>query len=317
MTEIVTPPEGNGFLAPGLYRVDSSRYHGDQLMAAPALSSTIAKLLLTRSPAHAFLACPRLNPGFVSPATKTFDIGRAFHAQILGAGDEYVTIPADFLASNGAVSTKAAKEFVADARANGLTPIKAEESDELERMTSVARDRLAQVGITIDPARSEIAVLAEVDGVAVRALIDHAPSGRDLLLDVKTTENASLDACIRSVTSYNYAVQAAHYTDAWHAVTGERRRFIFCFVEKAAPYEVALVELYDALGAEADWMETARDQTATARRLWAHCLATNSWPGYSSQIAVVGAPGYFAQKWADRARPPAETIARAAAWQAP
>ena len=49
----------------------------------PALSSTIAKILLTQSPYHAWCAHPALNPDYVEQQKDEFDYGKAAHALFL------------------------------------------------------------------------------------------------------------------------------------------------------------------------------------------------------------------------------------------
>ena len=311
-------------MTPGAHRITEAEYHADPA-PAPSLSSTLARLLVNRSPLHAWTACPRLNPEWEPTDRKTFDIGRAAHRAVLGAGAEYVTIPADLLSSNGAASTKEAKAFIAEARAAGLTPLKEDEAEAIDRIAEATREALAGMRIAFDPARSELAALAEIDGVWCRALLDNAPADPRLpLYDFKTTTDASPDACIRAVVSYGYDVQAAHYLDTWEAATGERRAFRFVFVEKEPPYGVSVVQLLDEPSDEADWMLTARAKVAEARRLWRECLAADHWPGYPAQVALLGAPTYHTQRWADREigrpippKPSRTALDRARQWQSP
>ena len=309
-------------LPPGLHHITAEAYHADPA-ERPSLSSTIARILLDQSPLHAWTASPRLNPMWKPTESKTFDIGRAAHRAILGAGGDYEAIPAELLASNGAASTKAAREWIEDARARGVTPLKAEEVDQIGTIADSVRRKLSLMGMVIDPAHSETVAIAEIDGVMCRCMVDYAPPRKRWLLDLKTTQDASVEACIRSVVAYGYDVQAAHYLDVWKAATGETRTMRFAFIEKAAPYEVSVIELHDSASDEADWMMTARSKAAEARRIWGECLQTNTWPGYPAQIAIVGAPAWHNQKWADRSvggdrqKPTPETLARAQAWQAP
>lgn len=309
-------------LAHGIHSIPADVYHAETFgAAAPCLSSSIGKILIAQSPLHAWTAHPRLNPDHEPTESKTFDIGRAAHRAILGAGGDYVAYPSELLASNGAASTKAAKEWADDARANGLTPLKADEVDQIGAIADAARAGLAAHGIVIDPARSEMVALAEIDGVQVKAMIDNAPLDPRLpLYDLKTCEDANPDAVIRSICNYQYDFQAAWYLDTWRAATGESRRFRFIFVEKSPPHAICVVELHDAANDSADWMEDARGKCAEARRMWSECLAANVWPGYPARVAVVGAPSWHRQKWADRtpATPiTAATIARVQAWQQP
>jgi hypothetical protein len=307
---------------PGLYRLTAEAYHADPC-PAPSLSSTLAKRLIERSPRHAWTASPRLNPAWEPEEKKTFDIGRAAHRAVLGAGDDYVAYPPDMLAANGAASTKEAKAWAEEQRAAGRTPLKAEEVDQIHDIASAVQARLAAMSIRLDATRSEIAAVAEIDGVWCRCLVDNAPADPRLpLYDLKTCEDASVDAVTAAVARYRYDLQAAHYLDVWQAATGEKRRFRFVFVEKAPPHEVAVIELLDRPGEEADWFDHARSDAAAARRTWGECLRSGVWPGYAAQVALIGAPGWHSAKSEARAAmrtpsPTQEAIAQATQWQAP
>lgn len=303
-------------LPPGLhFDIPEARYHADDLCAVPTLSSTVARLML-RSPRHGWTAHPRLNPDHEAKDSKTFDIGRAVHRAVLGRGGEYVAIPDDLLSDDGGVRSNAAKEWVANARADGLTPLKAAEVDQIGAMATSVTARLAEMGIRLDPARSEVTALAEVDGVMCRARFDNLPERGGVFYDLKSTTDASADAVIRAVEADGYDVQAAHYQAVLEAATGQRRRARFIFIEKKPPYEVAVVELADAPNAESDWMVAARSKAAEARRLWAECLRTGQWPGYPVGVQVIGARGWEQARWeqrmAEKAEKPSAAAIRAA-----
>lgn len=309
-------------MIPGVYDISAANYHADRLTPRPALSNTIGKLLVNRSPLHAWTASPRLNPAWEPTVRKTFDIGKAAHRRILGKGEEIAEIPEAMLAANGAVSTKEAKAFVAEARAAGIVPLLGEDIEQLTAMEAVLRRALGEMRpkIAIDPAHSERAAYAEIDGVWCRCMVDQAlpyVNAESTIDDYKTCEDASLDACIRAISGYDYAFQAAHYRTTWQAATGEPtpRRVRFIFQEKSPPFEVGIVSL-TAQG-DGDWWETAEDKVRDARYLWRRCLETGVWPGYPRQEAEVGAPAWYVQKWEQRAKPSAEALSRAAAWQKP
>ena len=312
-------------LKPGIhFGVPEADYHADTLCGSPTLSSTLARLILARSPLHAWTVHPRLNPAWEPTEKKTFDIGRAAHRAVLGRGADYVAYPAELLASNGAASTKEAKAWAEGQRADGRTPLKADEVDLIGDMALAVDRQLAAMGIALDPARSEVVALAEVDGVACRAMIDNAPADSRLpLYDLKSTTDASPEALAKTVAAYGYDVQAAHYLAVWKAATGEDRKFRIIFVEKEAPYGVSVAELYRKPGDEADWFDHADALAADARRIWGECLRTGHWPGYPARVAVIGAPGWHLTKMEDRSgravaiKPTSETVARASAWQSP
>jgi hypothetical protein len=309
----------------GVHDLDAATYHQDPA-PQPSLSSTLARLILDRSPLHAWTSSPRLNPAW-EPVEKTvFDIGRAAHRAVLGKGADYVAYPADLLAANGAASTKDAKAWADEHRAAGRTPLKADQVDAIDAMAVAVIRRLQSMGIEFDRARSELSAIAQIDGIWCRAMIDQAPHDpRAPLYDLKSCEDASPEAVVASVARYGYDVQAAHYLAVWKAATGEDRRFRFVFVEKAPPHEVAVVELYRKPGDDADWFDHADAAAADARRIWGECLRSGVWPGYPSRVAVIGAPGWHNARMGNRAamrpapaaKPDTETLARAAQWQAP
>lgn len=326
-------------LGAGVYQIDASQYHSDPA-PEPSLSSTVAKVLIRETPLHAWTISPRLNPDFEPVEKKAFDLGRAAHRVVLGCGDDYEAIPDEILASNGAASTKEAKAFIEDCRARGVTPLKESEVDAIGAMARKVNAILSEMGIALLPERSEVAAIAQVDGVWCRCMVDNAPADPRLpLYDLKTTAGSvHPDALAKTVADYGYDVQAAHYLRTWKEATGEDRRFRFIFVEKTAPFEVGVVELYadyagrpasDYAGDEAftgDWFADAEQKLARARRQWRACLDSGVWPGYPPRVALIGAPIWHRRNSASaqdfdpilpKAKPSAEAIAAAAKFQAP
>ncbi|MEM9227725.1 MAG: PD-(D/E)XK nuclease-like domain-containing protein, partial [Verrucomicrobiota bacterium] len=222
------------YLDPGLHtEISETRYHGDLLSRQPSLSSTLARKLTTQSPLHAWTAHPRLNPDHEPVQKRSFDVGRAAHSVVLGRGAPFEAYPPKLLASNGAASTKAAKEWAEAKRADGVTPLKQDDFDAVHAMATTLETKLAELGVRFDADRSEIVALTEIDDVMCRAMLDNAPAEPSApIYDFKTCESAAPDACMRAVMNYGYDVQAAHYLETWAAVTGEERVLRFVFQEK-------------------------------------------------------------------------------------
>lgn len=284
----------NAPLGAGVYHLPAAAYHADPC-PEPSLSSTVAKKLINQSPLHAWTDCPRLNPDWEPENKKEFDIGRAAHRVVLGAGDDYVAIPDDVLGANGAVNTKAAKEFIAEARDRGLTPIKSAEVEAVRAIATKVHERLSGMGIRLDPDRSETAAIAQIGGVWNRCMIDNAPTDpAQPLWDLKTTTSAAPNDVERTIMNLGYQVQAQHYLDVWKAATGEERSFVFIFVEKEPPFEVTFAKI--AYGT----MVIAQKQIARARDLWRLCLDRNDWPGYPPGIMEIDLPEWWQARWLER-----------------
>lgn len=289
------PVENNApRLGVGVHQIEGAEYHLDPC-PEPSLSSTLAKTMLQKSPLHAWIASPRLNPEWEPTDSKTFDIGRAAHRAVLGAGGDYVAIPAELLSADGGIRSKEAKEWVASARVDGLTPLKAEEVDLIEAMARKVRGRMASLGEDLDPARSEMVAIAQIEGVWCRAMLDNVPlDARAPIYDFKTIESAHPDAVQRAIMNYGYDVQAEHYRQVWHAATGEDRAFRFIFQEKVKPNEVCVVEL------GADTLFMARKKIARAREMWRVCRDRNEWPGYPIGVHRIDLPAWAIAKWLER-----------------
>lgn len=315
---------GDRPLEPGIhFDVDAAHYHRDP-SPAPSLSSTLVRLVLGKSPAHAWTASPRLNPDWEPTDSATFDFGRAAHSQILGKGGGYAVYPADILGKGGAVSTAAAKEWAAQTRAEGLTPIKEDAGKRILDMSVAAKSALREISaagydLPIVAERSEVVAISEIDGCMCRAMFDNAPEDPRLpLIDFKTTTDATPGGISKAVWNYGYALQAAFYLDVWKAATGEDRDFLFIFQEKEPPYGLGLAMLKSEALAE------ARVDVADARHIWARCVAQNNWPSYPPVITNVSEPGWKSIKrederaWRDAAgQINQEDLRRAYLWQAP
>ena len=278
----------------GAHQIGDAEYHSDPAKF-PSLSSTLARKLLFQSPLHAWTAHPRLNPKWQPTIKSTFDVGKAAHTAILGKGSGWRVFPADILASNGAANTKAAKEFANEAREDGLVPLKEEQEAMILSMQSKMQDALSEYQIVLDPANSEMTLLAEIEDTVCRAMVDNLPLDPRLpFYDFKTCENASPNACMRAIMNYGYDVQARHYLDTWKAISGEDRAFRFIFQEKSEPYEVCVVQL------SPDSLELAGRKIIRAREIWRNCIASDYWPGYPRGVHQIALPEYFHGEWLEQ-----------------
>jgi hypothetical protein len=273
-------------IVPGL---PEHEYH-----ARPELSSTEARLILD-SPAK--YRWKKDHPPLVEPSKK-FDVGSAVHSKVLGTGYEAVVIPPDYLATNGAASTTAAKTFIAEARAAGKIPLKIEEFEPIDQQAEAVLAHPAAKQLFAQPATAEVSVFATdpETGIDVRGRFDFLPNDFTLgapsrvAVDLKTARDASPAGFTKSIADYQYDVQRSWYLDALKWVTGEDAEMVFVAVEKEPPYLVAVHQLPTI------WVEMGRTKARRAREVYAECVASGEWPGYGNQVHLLSPPTWLVMK---------------------
>ena len=245
--------------------VDEAEYH-----ASEGLSVSGAKRILD-SPAR--YRWERDNP----PQKSVFDFGHAAHKKVLGVGLEIVACPTDLLAKNGAASTAAAKEWIAAARAEGKVVLKAEEIATIDAMAAAIEDNPDAVALlTEGEPETSFSWTDEATGVLLRGRADWITTygGVPVVVDYKTTTDANPESFRWEAGRLNYHMQDAWYREGLTHLTGEPHAFVFIVQEKTAPYFVSVVELDD------DARDIGAQRNGVARRIYQHCLATDTWPAY-------------------------------------
>lgn len=266
-----------------IVNIQADVYHADPA-AQPSLSSSIAQILLTQSPRHAWLAHPKLNPNYVAEEDSRFDLGTAAHAMLLEGDDSgIVWVDADDW------RTKAAKEHRDAARAAGRLPLLIKYQPILQAMVREAQAYVAssELGNILTTGAAEQTVLWEENGTHCRARLDLLAADRRVIIDYKSTADASPTAFIRQIARMGYDVQASFYVRGIERETGTRARFVFLAQEITPPYACSLV------GLSGTYLEIGSSKVERAIRLWAHCLSTNNWPAYTNQICEAEPPAWM------------------------
>lgn len=160
----------------------------------------------------------------------------------------------------------------------------AEEWDQLMRMRDAVMHHPAASKILGLRGKSEQSVywIDPVTGELCRCRPDWWAIEAGIILDVKTTEDASPDGFRRSIEKYGYDVQDSFYTDGILAATGKPlKAFMFLAVEKDACVIDGIakgVEVYQLTTASRDLARAIyRKDLAT----YAECKRTGYWPSYS------------------------------------
>lgn len=250
-------------------------YHADL-----AISSTMLKTTATKTPAHA-----KAQRDGEFKETPALLLGRAVHAAIL----EPERYPDAYLrAIEGDGRTKAVKEARAAQAAEfpDATILPPADFDLVEQIAaSVCQYPLHAMLLNSGEAELSGFWTDPETGLACRIRPDYTRNDVHLLVDLKTTLDAAPAAFQRSVAGLGYAIQAAFYMDGYAAITGEPcKDFVFLTVEKAAPFAVAAYRLDDTA------VQYGRRQYRQALRTLAHCMETDTWPGYPEGIEPITLP---------------------------
>jgi len=121
-------------------------------------------------------------------------------------------------------------------------------------------------------------------GLKCKARPDGWAESEGLVIDLKTTDDASFSAFSRTVAKYQYHGQAAFYLDGLRAAGGRAEQFLFIVVEKTAPYGVAVFLADDEM------LAAGRQRAAGYLSEHAECLAIGSWPGYPVEVQTLSLP---------------------------
>lgn len=245
--------------------MDIAAYH-----AHPALGSSRLRELL-KSPAH-FKANTRRE-------TEALALGSLVHTLVLEPEtfpDRYVVVPKiDGRTKEGKAQRAALAD---DPRIAVDGEIMAEAS---ACATSIMAHRVYQ---HIRDAQTEHTVFwtDEETGIECKARFDVLGP---LLVDLKTTRDASPKGFQRAIATYGYHIQAAHYMAGAIANGMEPRGFLFACVETSPPYLPAGYLMGNPT------LEQGERERREALLTYAQCLREDRWPGYNDdRIEVIDLP---------------------------
>ncbi len=283
--------------APGAYPdIPAEDYHGNaNLLPGPSLSSSGAKLLLSKSPFHFWHASP-LNPNRVEQDKPHFSIGRAAHDMILLHDrwpQAYHVLPEGF---TRAATKKFALEIAeADAAAeSGMTVLTFDQAETVKAVAAALKgNELAVATLSNGVCEETLAWQDPETGVWLRARPDFRPnsiltkSKVMVVPDLKfvAESNASPEGFERAINNFGYHQSAAFYMDGIKAVYRHYpTHWVHVVVEREAPHCVALYEL------PGEDIERGRALNRRAINLFADCLSKDKWPGYADEPKPVGLP---------------------------
>lgn len=285
--------------------VSEEQYFADPCQT-PSLSQSIAKVLVTQSPLHAWTYHPKLgaleNPDIdVERQSKQKDDGHIVHRMLLGKGAD-VEIVHGF--DNW--KKKAAQTLRDEIKEAGRLPVLAHHYEDLEAASETIKGNLmTQFGIDLNEpgGESEIALEWSEDGangpVLCRGRMDRIQFNRGLIYDVKTIYSAHPEVCGKQAVELGRDIQNAAYTSAVSKLRPDlagRVEMLFLHVEIEPPYAIYPGPL------DGELRELGRQRWERAIYVWEECLRTGRWPAYTNRITPIRAPGWAVTRWMEKAQ---------------
>lgn len=274
---------------PGIYAgIENERYHSGPGISQSALS------VVARSPLHYWsqYVDPNREPREPSAAMR---LGSAIHAAVLEPdlfAKRYMPAPkVDRRTKEGKLLWD---DLVAQADAAGAELVPAEDYRTCQAIALQVRSHpTARKVFATGQAEMSCYWTDQETGLLCRCRPDWL--SLPIIVDLKSTDDASASAFQRSAWNYRYWMQAAWYIDGVEQATGMRPdAFIFAAFEKSAPYAAAFYFADEAM------LELGRREYRKLLQQLADCISSDTWPGYDTTVTALGVPSW-AITAADRA----------------
>lgn len=247
--------------------IANENYH-----AEPGLSSSGLKHL-AKSPAH-YLEY-KMNPPEQTPQMM---LGTAAHRAVLERGLDSGLV---LKAPGSTRSTNLFKDF-AGQNPHAICLPESEFSRVEGIANAVARHPVASK--LLSQGKAEQSAFWEQGGVLCKARPDYL---RDdgVVIDLKTSADASVDGFQRSIMKFGYHWQSAWYLDGLSKLLGKPlENFVHLVVESEAPYGIGIYVLDNGS------LDKAREDVQKLQARYRECLHTGEWPSYPENIQNIAIP---------------------------
>jgi PDDEXK-like domain of unknown function (DUF3799) len=272
----LTEPRKLDEFGPGFHlNMLESTYRSDPCLT-PSLNQSTANLILRESPWHAQEKHPRLG-GVNRVSTPQMDRGTILHAILLGQplGALHLIKADNFKKKDTQLSRDAAKS------AGKLVMLEREFNLLMEGVPRIISN-LKEAGIELNGKR-ELCGIWNSDGVICRTKMDHVSEDMTFPIDLKCTENANPKWLEHHIDDMGYNVQAAAEVECIETLKPElvgRIKFADVFIEVDHPHFVVVADYSESM------MMLGQSKWKRAKRVWAECLRTGVWRGFTNRVIV-------------------------------
>lgn len=260
-----------------IFDMPNATYHASEAISKSGLDK------IARSPAH------YKHPPDDKESSEALILGSAFHDFVLLPDvfkKTYVVLPEDFNSR-----TKAGKAEIAEFKKAGKVILKADWMHSIDGMAASIK-RHPKASKLLQNGKPEVSIFwVDSDtGLDCRCRPDFIHDS-GILVDLKSTVDASPAAFSASAAKFRYHVQDAFYSEGYKQATGSfPRGFVFVAVEKKTPFGVGCYELDDEAKALGRFLfETDLNTLLKAK-------TSNNWPSYSDEIENLSLPAWAFRK---------------------
>lgn len=260
----------------GFYNILNEQYQKEEAVSKTDLT------LFARSPAH-FKAKEYKEP------TGPMIFGAATHTAILQPElyvKDYAVMP-----EGGDKRTKHGKELAEEAEQNGQILLSWNDAGIIGEMAKSIKSHKTASKLIFDQGPAEISGfwIDKQTGVECKCRPDKVLSASNIIVDLKTTEDARLEPFMRSLANFKYHWQSAHYLNGVSAITGiDHEDFVVVAVEKEAPFAVAVYRLDNAM------IYLGREEIKIVLDEFRECKEADNWPAYlPDAIQAISLPGWY------------------------
>lgn len=242
--------------------ISNAEYHADPAVSASHLHAVL------QSPQHYFKKYIDPNRPKNEPTT-AMRLGTLCHTAVLE--------PERLESRHPVVSsrrTKAAQELID----GGFEPVLQSEMHTAEQMAESVRNH-PEASWLLSMGEAEQSIWWDDTEHGLRCKCRPDWWAGDIVVDLKTTLDASPKSFAKSVANFGYHRQQAHYVKGTNCA-----RFIFIVVEKSYPFQTAVYEL------DAEASAIGEEQRRRAMQRIATCRNQDQWPGYGDNVQTLSLP---------------------------
>lgn len=273
---------------PGVYDLPIDVYHGD-CCDAPSISSSGLRAIETGSPRHYWVSSP-YNPARIEVAgNKAMRLGSAAHHLLLGEDGfsrRYSVRPAEFKDWR----SNAAKDWRGSVEADGVVVLVPDELETIKRIAeSLHEHPVIRAGLLNGDV--EKSLFARDGDIWLKSRPDTIPADSNIIVDLKTTTDASEAAVRRRIVDGAYHMQLALVGDLFKRVLGrEPDEYVLVFVETGAPWSVNVTPV------DKEWVWYGHRQNRRAIERFREGIKTGQWPGYDDDGRTACIPDWYRRR---------------------